>query len=134
MASPYARIWLVAPSPGRAARACLPAGLAPLVSVPGEMAPERDQARLGAWLAELAAAHAGDNVLLVGSRELLCACAELVVGPAGRALAAETLTVDWPVGEGIPHLIGADLDWLPPIPSQRARFPGGPGAANSARA
>lgn len=127
MASPYVRLWLVAPGPGRSVEACLPAGLAPLVSVPGETAPTGDETGLGAWLADLAVAHAGANVLLVGTRELLGACAALVVGPAGRALAAETLTVDWPVGDGIPHLIGADLDWLPPIPSQRARFPGGPG-------
>lgn len=133
MASPYVRIWLVAPRPGRAVEACLPAGLAPLVAVRGETAPAGDEAGLSAWLGDLAAAHAGANVLLVGSRELLGACAALVVGPAGRALAAETLTVDWPVGEGVPHLIGADLDWLPPIPGQRARFPGGPGAAGSAR-
>jgi hypothetical protein len=134
MASPYARIWVVAPVPGRAARAYLPAGLAPLQEVRGEAALASDEARLSAWLGELAAAHAGANVLLVGSRELLGACAALVVGPAGRALAAETLTLDWPVGEGVPHLIGAGLDWLPPIPAERARFPGGPGAAGAARA
>lgn len=134
MANPYVRIWLVAPRPGRAARAYLPAGIAPLVEVRAETAPAGDEARLSAWLGELAAAHAGADVLLVGSPELLGACAALVVGPAGRMLAAETLTVDWPVGEGIPHLIGAALDWLPPIQVQRARFPGGPGAAGSARA
>lgn len=134
MASPYVRIWLVAAIPGQPVESWLPAGLGPLVPIRSEMAPAGDGARLGAWLGDLAAEHAGANVLLVGPRELLCACAALVVGPLARAFAARTLTVDWPVGAGIPHLVGADLDWLPPIPAQRARFPGGPGAAGSARA
>jgi hypothetical protein len=136
--SPYARFWFVAPGAGQAAEACLPAGLGPLERVAPEAAPLGQGApALESWLAELAALHAGRNVLLVGELELLRACAALVLGAPGRTLAAQALTVDWPVGEGgegAPHLVGVDLDWLPSLPAQRSRFPGGPGAAGSGRA
>jgi hypothetical protein len=123
----YARLWLVQRDGDRPAVALLPA-LAPLARAPQPAPAAGDGAALRAWLQALAAQHAGLNVLVEGELELLQACAAIVLGIPGRAFAARTLTVDWPLGDGAPQLVGVDLDWAPPPALARARFPGGPGA------
>jgi len=95
-------------------------------------------------LGDLAAGHADLEVLVVApARALqvaLSAALDLTGEPAPRiSLRPGALfAFDWPTGrgEGVrPLLIGADLDWLPPWTRGRshARYPGGPGAAGTAR-
>jgi hypothetical protein len=96
-----------------------------------------------AALRRLADRHGGESVLLVVE-------APIALDILRRALsaprdAAEHLSidvlrpcaVDWPPtsdADGRPALIGVDLDWIPPPPPRkRAKFPGGPGSAPSAR-
>jgi hypothetical protein len=117
---------MVQTDPDGSPAACVP-DLPQLVRA-GAAPPAGDDAGLRAWLAGLADRHAGQDVLVEAEIELLQACAALVLGISGRALAARTLTVDWPVGDGVPQLVGVDLDWAPPQAATRARFPGGPGA------
>ncbi len=94
-----------------------------------------DREALQVTLDALAEGPGRDSQLLVrlppgGSAQL---AAELL-GIARGAVEARSVTLDWTVGDA-PQLIGVDLDWVPPFrPERRARFPGGPGVAGSARA
>jgi hypothetical protein len=112
----------------------------------------RFASELGAREARLELADAGGLARLRAmgaSRVLVVAAPDLVAASIERALAlapgsdavrpppGSLSVIDWPAPDdptGRPSLIGVDLDWLPPPPSpQRARFPGGPGSAPSAR-
>jgi hypothetical protein len=95
-------------------------------------------------LDDLAARHADLEVLVVAPpaalTAALAAALDLTGEPAPRVRLrpGSLFAFDWPTGrgEGVrPLLIGADLDWLPPWTRGRthARYPGGPGAAGTAR-
>jgi hypothetical protein len=95
-------------------------------------------------LADLAGRHADREVLVVAPGRALeaavAAALDLTGEPPPRvALRPGALfAFDWPTAvaqSARPLLIGADLDWLPPWTRgrQHARFPGGPGAAGTAR-
>jgi len=96
-------------------------------------------------LARLARDHADREVLAVAPRAALesalrCAIGLDLQGDLPVKLRPGALfAFDWPTGQDPatrPLLLGVDLDWLPAWTRgrQHARFPGGPGAAGTARA
>jgi hypothetical protein len=96
-----------------------------------------DDSALRAW----SETYGGAVVLVVVPRPAIESMLHLALldGAASkpRLDRARSCVIDWPPTSdrsGRPALIGVDLDWLPPPPpTHRARFPGGPGSAPSAR-
>jgi hypothetical protein len=97
-----------------------------------------------AALGELAREHPGCELAIAAPAQVLRAALEACLGseppsPSPVTLRAGALyAFDWPAeadGASPPVLVGADLDWLPPWSSAQARnpYPGGPGAAGTAR-
>ena len=95
-------------------------------------------------LDELASEHPGAEIALCGPLAALQAALTTCLGltsdsvPYIKLRAGGLYAFDWPAElpvSSAPVLVGADLDWLPPWTPKQARnpYPGGPGAAGTAR-
>lgn len=125
------------------AAACraLPPALAACASIESSLA--SDGLDVGGFLSAIATRHAGAELLVLGAPELVRSAVAGALNRDHDSLAIESrglAAVDWPIdsdGEAEvrrPILVGLDLDWIPPAPSQvKTRFPGGPGSAASGR-
>jgi len=93
---------------------------------------------------ELASEHPGAEIAVCGPLTALQVALTTCLGltsesvPFIKLCAGGLYAFDWPAELGIssaPVLVGADLDWLPPWTPKQARnpYPGGPGAAGTAR-
>jgi hypothetical protein len=92
----------------------------------------------------LAREHSGAEIAVSGSLDALrAALTTCLAGGSGSAprihlRGGGLYAFDWPAElrvRSAPVLVGADLDWLPPWTPKQARnpYPGGPGAAGTAR-
>jgi hypothetical protein len=95
-------------------------------------------------LDELASEHPGAEIAMCGPHATLRAALTICLGltsgsiPYIKLRAGGLYAFDWPAElpvSSAPVLVGADLDWLPPWAPKQARnpYPGGPGAAGTAR-
>jgi hypothetical protein len=95
-------------------------------------------------LSGLACEHPGAEIAVAASRDVLQAALSTALGFSIGSAARVKIqpgglcAFDWPAERttsSAPVLAGADLDWLPPWTPKQARnpYPGGPGAAGTAR-
>ena len=95
-------------------------------------------------LDELASEHPGAEIAMCGPHTALQTALTICLGltsgsiPYIKLRAGGLYAFDWPAElpvSSAPVLVGADLDWLPPWTPKQARnpYPGGPGAAGTAR-
>jgi len=95
-------------------------------------------------LDELASEHPGAEIAVCGPLAALQIALTTCLGltsesvPYIKLRAGGLYAFDWPAepsASSAPVLVGADLDWLPPWTPKQARnpYPGGPGAAGTAR-